>query len=427
MQAPSPLAPLRRLGLVDLLALGVNAVVGAGVFLMPGLLAEKLGPAAVVATLAAGLCAFVLALSTAEAASRFDDTGGPYLYAREAFGPGPGFLVGWVVSWTGLVAWAALLASFATALSFFLPAATGGWPRAVAILGLAGLLGLLNVLGIHRGALVSNLASVAKLGVLVVFLLAGLPAGELARFEPFAPHGFALLPEATLLMLYAYVGFENLIVPAGEMKAPRRHLPVALCAVMGTVLLLYLGVQIVSTATLPDLAGHANPVAEAARAFLGPAGGTLIGVGVLVSILGVNAASAIVAPRRFHAMASKGELPAWLARLHPERATPWAAIAFTYTLAAALALSGSFRQLAVVTVVSRLLQYAATCLAVLALRRRGPAPFRLPGGALLPVLGLAVCLGLATAAGRRELLAAALVVGSGLAVWWGFLRSRGDG
>ena len=173
-----------------------------------------------------------------------------------------------------------------------------------------------------------------------------------------------------MLLLYAYAGFETLVVPAGEMDNPQRNVPRALFIVMAVVTVVYMGIFGVAVGTFDGIAGHANPVAAASAIFMGPAGATLIAVGICLSVFGTNCGSALVNPRRFYAMAERGDLPPMLATTDPKTGAPRMAIGLTWLLACGLSLSGTFVELAVLGVVARFAQYIPTCLAVLVLRKR---------------------------------------------------------
>lgn len=424
--------PGRTLGTRDVLALGVNCVVGSGIFLLPGLAAARLGPASILAVVAAGVLACLVALCFAEAATRFRGSGGSYLYARAAFGDLVGFEVGWLSALAGVVAWGALAAGFAAAVSVLVPAAGREPARSLLVVGFVAFLGWTNLRGARPGARLSNLLTAVKLLTLVVFAAAGAFAVEAGAFRPFAPHGLDGLPAATLLVLYAYVGFENLVVPAGDMVAPERSLPVGIVVVMGTVTVLYAAVQAVVTGTLGAAAAGENAVARSAVDFLGAAGGAAVAAGVVVSILGVNAASSLILPRRVSALAEQGDLPAAFGRLHPRYGTPGVAVVAVHAAVALIAVSGSFAELAVLAVLGRLIQYVPTCLAVLVLRRRGPSPegaggrrvFRLPGGATLPALSVGLSVVLMLQATPLQLGAGAGAALAGLPVYWLARRSR---
>jgi amino acid transporter len=197
-----------------------------------------------------------------------------------------------------------------------------------------------------------------------------------------------------MLLLYAYAGFETLVVPAGEMDNPQQNVPKALFIVMAIVTVVYMGVFGVAVGTFDGIAGHANPVAAASAQFMGPIGGTLIAVGICLSVFGTNSGSALVNPRRFYAMAERGDLPAFLARVDPETGAPRAAIGTTWLLACALSLSGTFVELAVLGVLARFAQYIPTCIAVLVFRHRDTEPhdgFRIPGGPVIPLVTVVLC------------------------------------
>jgi amino acid transporter len=385
----------RSLGLGAVVALGINGVIGQGIFLLPGRAAGLMGPASLAGIGIAAVLCLLIALCFAEVGSRFSTTGGAYVYAREAFGDFVGFEVGWMTCCVAVISWAALANGFTLVLGSFVPAVTEGWLQKAVAVGLMVVLTLVNLRGAKQGAMVSTFFSVAKMAPLLVFIIAGAFAIDTANFQPFAPQGYGDLAETTLILLYAFVGFETLVVPAGEMDDPQRSVPRALIAVMAIVSVVYLAVLTVSIGTLPEIAGHPNPVAAAASRVLGPAGGTIVAIGIVISVFGTNSGAALVSPRRFFAMAERGDLPALFARVHPTSGVPVPALLLTLFLSSVLAITGSFVELAALGVLARFLQYIPTCFAVIVLRKRSPeahrAGFRLPLGPTLPLLTVALC------------------------------------
>jgi len=417
--------PLRRtLNLFDVAALGVNGVIGTGIFFLPGKVAAMLGPAAVVTFLISVVLCTLLILCFAELAGRFQATGGPMLYAEAAFGRTAGFVVGWLSWLTRVVAWAALVNGLYTAAISLIPAVQ---PLripvlTVTIVGLAGV----NVLGVAMGSRLTNVFTVAKMVPILVVIAVGLFRLRGDLFVPFAPHGFGELGPATLVILFAFVGFEVVSVPAGEMRDPTRSLPRALLLLMGIVTVTYLLLWAVCQGTLPGLAGAESPVADAATLLLGPVGGTMIAAGIFVSVLGVNSASALVSPRSLYALARDGMLPAFLARVHPRTQTPIPAIVVTSGLTLLLAANGSFVQLAVMSMVARMSQYYATCGALLRLRATRPdevSAFRAPGGTAVAVLAMVLCTWLLVESDPRDLMWGGVAIVAGLVLHLPFRRS----
>jgi amino acid transporter len=384
----------RSLGLATVVSLGINGVIGQGIFLLPGKAAGMMGPAAGLALLMGGVLCFLIALCFAEVATRFDSTGGAYVYTREAFGDFVGFEVGWMTCCVGIISWAALSNGFTLVLGHFIPSVAEGPTQAIVAVSVITLLTAVNWMGADRGAAVVKFFTLAKMIPLTLFIVVGVFFIEPAHFEPFAPHGTAPLAETTMLLLYAYAGFETLVVPAGEMSNPQKNVPKALFIVMAIVTVVYMGIFTVAVGTFGGIAGHANPVAAASANFMGPIGGTLIAVGICLSVFGTNSGSALVNPRRFYAMAERGDMPPFLATTDPKTGAPRAAIALTWVLACALSLSGTFVELAVLGVLARFAQYIPTCIAVLIFRRRDTGPtegFRIPGGPTIPLLTVALC------------------------------------
>lgn len=386
----------RSLGLGAVVALGINGVIGQGIFLLPGLAAGLLGPASLLSIVLGAVLCFLIALCFAEVGGRFSATGGAYVYAREAFGDFIGFEVGWMTCCVAVISWAALANGFTLVLGHFVPGVATGWAQPATAVGLMVVLTGVNLVGAKQGAAISTFFSVAKLVPMAIFVGVGVFAVDGGLYTPFAPMGYQPLAETTLLLLYAFVGFETLVVPAGEMANPQRAVPLALMIVMALVSVVYLAVLAISIGTLPEIAGHANPVAAAASNVLGPAGGTLVAVGICFSVFGTNSGAALVSPRRFYAMAERGDLPKILARVNPKTGVPVPAVITTMLLSAVLAATGSFAELAALGVIARFLQYIPTCLAVIALRRRdGDTPhpgFRLPGGAVIPIITVVLCI-----------------------------------
>jgi len=414
---PAP-EPLRRsLRLIDIAALGVNGVIGTGIFFLPGKVTAMMGPAALVAFLASAVLCSLLVLCFAEMASRYSTTGGPMLYAEAAFGKTAGFVVGWLSWLTRMVAWAALVNGLFTAAVTLVPALQTH-RVAVLVATIVSLAGV-NVIGVAFGSRVTNVITVAKLLPILVLIATGVFRIRPELFTPFAPNGFGELGPATLTILFAFVGFEVLTIPAGEMRDPTRSLPRALILVMSLVTATYLLLWAVCAGTLPGLAGAENPLADAAVVILGPVGGWMIAAGIFVSVLGVNSASALIAPRSLYALARDGLLPRFLATVHPRTQTPIPAIIVTSSLTLLLAISGNFVELAVMSIVARMAQYYATSGALIRLRASRPdmaPPFRAPAGGTVAVLSMLLCTWLLIESEPRHLLWGAVAIVVGLAL-----------
>ncbi|MEZ5484547.1 MAG: APC family permease [Lysobacteraceae bacterium] len=396
--------------------IAMNGVVGSGIYLLPASVTGLLGDAALWGILLAGLAMSLIVLCYAEASSYFDRPGAAYLYAREAFGDFIGFEVGWMTWLTRLASAAALVNGLALALVPLWPSAGEGWGRALVVtVSLVFFTGL-NIVGVRAAATTSALMMIGKLLPLLFFIVVGMAFADNVSVMSTDGVDGSRLGEAALLLLFAYAGFENLPAAAGEYRNPRRDLPVALVSMIVTVTLIYALVQIVAQGLLPDLPSSSAPLADAATVFAGAVGLLLLSIGALISIIGTTGDTILFGPRYLQAMAADGYGPALFARVHPRFRTPAWAVLLVGAASLALALSGSFVQLALLSVISRLLTYLATAASVLALRRRYPANaarFRLPGGPLLPLLAILVSLGLLAAATWMHLLAAgaALLIG----------------
>jgi len=412
---------------VEVLALSLNDVVGSGVYLLPAAAAAALaGSASLWGVALAGLAVLLIVLCFAEAASRFDEPGGAYVYAREAWGDLAGFEVGWMTFLTRVATLASLSAGFAQALSWAWPAAASGWGRAAAIAVPLLVLTAINVRGVKEGARASAFLLVAKLVPLAIFIGAGLFAVRWERVAAPARVDPAGLGEVALLLLFAYAGFENTAAPAGEYRDPKRDVPFALVTQIALVTAIYALVQLVALGTLPNLATSRTPLADAARLFLGGWGGGLLTAGAAASILGTAGNTVLSGPRYLYALARDGYGPAYLARLHPRYLTPAPAILLQTAVVLPLALTGSFAGLAALSVVARLASYISTAAAIPALRKKlpdTPATVRLPFGPAIPIAAVVVSAFLVASATSLDLAAGAGALVAGLAVY--ALRRKG--
>lgn len=424
MQPATRAGLVRGIGRGSMLALCINAVVGAGIFGLPSRVHDLLGPYALLAYLACGLLVTLVVLCFAEVGSRFDQTGGPYLYARKAFGPAVGFQVGWLFWLTRVTAFAALCNLMLDYLAHFWPWVATATGRVV-VAGLAtAAIALVNIRGVRAAAIIANVFTIGKLVPLVLFVAVGLFFVEPSNFAPQSPptpNGFSA---AMLLLVFAFTGFETATVPAGEVRDPRRTLPFAILGAMAVIVPLYVLIQVVSIGTLPELGASSTPLADAAGRFAGSLGAAVIVAGAVVSITGTLNGIVLAAPRLLYGMAEQGQLPTVFARTHPRFRTPWFAIVLTAACMLGLTLSGSFLAAVAMSTITRLLAYAATCVAVPVLRRRerngevAPALFRLRGGTGIMATALVVIAWLIAHASPLELRNVAIAMLCGAVLMW---------
>nr|WP_233433493.1 APC family permease [Lysobacter soli] len=412
---------MRAVSRWQIVGLSINDVVGSGIYLLPAAAAALLGPASLWAVLLAGLAVSLLVLCYAQAASYFDAPGGGYLYAREAFGPFIGFEVGWMLLLTRVATAAALANGLAEAVTHFWPAADAGWARVSIVSGSIALLVAINVVGVRAAANAGVLLAIGKLVPLALFVAIGVFFVDTSlAASSTAPLTARPLAEAALLLLFAYAGFENLPAAAGEYRNPRRDVPFALLTMIATVTFVYVSVQWVALGTLPDLAHSSTPLAEAASRFSGEGLALVMTVGASISILGTSSNTVLMAPRYLLALSQDGYGPRWLGAIHPRFRTPAVSIVLIGAVSLALALSGSFVQLALLSVVSRLCTYLGTAGSVLVLRHKHgdrEGALRLPGGPLIPIAAIVLSLALLASAQVANLIAAAIALVIGAVVY----------
>jgi len=411
---------VRAVGLLSLTAIAVNGMVGSGIFVLPAQVAKLLGPAGLSAYLAAGLAAGLIVLCFAEVGALFDRSGGPYLYAHRAFGDFVGFEIGWMMLLARLTAMAAISNAFSSYLGFFWPWAGQGVGRVIVIVGAIAALTVINYRGVQYGTWTVNLLTVSKLAPLLIFVVAGLFFLDPHRPPAWSIPQPAALRQASLLLIFAYGGFEFAVVPGEEVIRPRRNVPIALLTGIVFVAALYVLIQFVAQGTLPDLASSPTPLASASRAFLGPLGGILLTAGAVFSTTGTNSALMLVTPRILFAMAEAGQLPRVFARVHSRFRTPYVAILATALLGCACAMYNGFASLAAISAIARLLTYMSTSAALPVLRRKMPGAerwFMVPGGPIIPIAAVAISIWLLMGSTKAQISISGGTLAAGAVVY----------
>ncbi len=407
---------IRTVGLGGLIAMCINAVVGSGVFLLPSESYKLLGAFSLWAPLLFAVPVFILVLCFAEAASHFTEPGGAYLYAKTAFGDFIGFETGWMNWIARVTSLASLSNGFVLAMALFYPGLKTGAPRGMVIFVTILALAVIHFLGVRYGAASIYIFTFGKLVPLVGFIILSLAVWKTNPIPASLtlPGPGTQWIDAALFMLFAYAGFENLGVPAGEFKNPRRDLPLALLSGIAAIAAMYVLVQLGAMSALPDLSQTDTPIAAAASAIIGPIGGIIVTIGALLSMAGTNSGTMLEGSRMLYALSLDRRMGP-ISYVHPKFRTPSVAIGIHAVVALAFALSGSFRQLALLSAVARLATYLATSLAVPRLRKLNEG-FRTPG-LIVPILGTVVGLAFVAALDRWKLLAGAIALTVGAVVY----------
>ncbi len=422
---------VRAIGTWGLAASIVNVTVGGGIFRLPASpdVTGRLGAAAPLAYIACAIVMGLIVLCIAEAGSRISLTGGPYAYVEMTFGRYIGFLVGVMLWLIGATAIPGVAGLFADAAARLVPALDSTAGRAFFLAVMFSAVTIVNVLGVKQGTRLNSVLTVAKLAPLLLLVVAGLFAVDAQNLTWTHVPAAGDLSRASVILIFAFAGVETALVPSGEVRDTARTVPRAVFLAMGLITVLYIGVQVVAQGVLGSaLVGDATPLVTAAGKVFGPWGVVLLSTGFMISAFGYLSGMMLAVPRALFAFARDGILPRQLASVHPRYHTPWIAIIAQSSIAWVLAVTNKFEALAIIANVSAALVYLGCAAAAWKLRRLPPiaGAFRVPGGAVVPLLAAVAILFLLASVTIREwsVLATVVVVAS---VLYAVARTRTQG
>ena len=412
----------RDIGIYGASLLVLNGLIGAGIFALPGAVASFTGLWSPWLFLVVGFLFLSVVLTFAELASYYDDSGGPILYALHAFGPVAGFSTGWLLFVSRMSAYAANSTVMATYIGALEPWFADGIGRALVIVGMTTGLVWSNVIGVKDGVRTMAVLTVLKLAPLLLLVLAGLGEVTGATLLPAGTIFMDNLGKASLLLIYAYVGFETLAVTAAETKNPRQSLPSALVRTVITIGVLYFLVVLVYVAIIPAEDYATSTLVDVGRHLAGPVGAVGITIAAVFSIAGNCSQSMLQGPRLLFSLAERKMLPQVFARVNARYSTPAVAIVATGLLGMGLALSGTFVQLAIASSLARLIAFMLCIAALPAVRNQASEEtrrhaYRLVGGYTIPIIGMAICFWLMLQTTRDNWIAVGLLLGAGVLLY----------
>lgn len=416
------MALVRVIGRAAMSGLVINYIVGSSIFGLPSELSRLLGHASPLAMIVGAMAMVIIMACAVEVGSQFSESGGFYLYVRRAFGPFAGLQVAWfwLLAMAGGVAASANL--FIAYLGGIVPGMAQGWRRGLTMAVLIAVPTAFNYVGVRSGARLSSVLAVAKLLPLGLLILLGLgrlgAAPELIQASDITAPGWAAWLTAMLFVMVAYGGWEDALVPMGEVKEPRSTMPFSLAAGLLAAVVVYTLLQFVTIATI-GLTPTDRPLALVAAVLIGGAGAVFVAVAAMLSTYGYISAALLSAPRLPYSLAVEGDCPPFLAALHPRFHTPARATLLFALVVWTLAVSGTFLWVLALAAASMMIIYGGVCAALIRLRRLQPAAdaLRVPFGRVLAAIGIAICVRLVLQLDLRQALLMLLTASIATANW----------
>tara|TARA_R110002049_G_scaffold293156_4_gene478032 strand:- start:13320 stop:14621 length:1302 start_codon:yes stop_codon:yes gene_type:complete len=406
----------RTVGTLGLSANIVNIIVGAGIFVLPAIIAGKMGTSSIISYIFCGILIALVVLCFAEAGTKVNNTGGPYTYIETAFGNYAGFLSGILAIGSNMIASAAVAIALLNILATIHPFFELAWARIGFLFILYSILAIINILGIKQGMRLVKINTLLKLSPLLILVIIGWKDVSIANLNIESFPSINELGESSLILFFAFLGCETGLIVGGEIKNPKRTIPRSIFISIGLVVLLYIGIQIVSQGVLGnELVNYkASPLAETAKVILGPFGYILITIGAAISMFGVISGDLLNTPRVLFALSRDKVIPVKkLSSIHKKFTTPHIAIIVYSVITYIIAITGSFEQLIIVATSSILLLYLGVALSVIKLRKSQksePGEFKIPGGLTVPILSILIILYFLSHLSTNEMVSAVLFI-----------------
>ncbi len=414
----------------DLVLLLVNNTIGAGIFGLPSKIFSLSGIYSLLALLVCAVVIFVLIFIFAEVASRFNKTGGPYLYILTTFGKIPAFIIGWLILITRIAAFAALINLLVTYLSYFYPFLLQQSYRFSIIIIVTFILTWVNYRGVKNSTTLNNTFAIAKVLPLLVFVIVGLffINPELIDVNQ-KPPSLSNFSSAVLIFTFAFTGFESIVVNSGEFENSKKNIPFALIVSISFVAIFYGLIQFVSIGTLPELASSVTPITDSVQVFMGHPGAVLITVGAVISLMGTLNAVMLVGSRLPYAFSIKQQFPFLFSKLHKKYQSPVYSLLFFSIAGLAASLTGSFIYAISINVISKVLIFIMVSAAMIKLRKMDKVEtnyFKLPFGYSFAIVGILASVWLLSSSKLTELRDVFITVFVGLILLgvYKFISSR---
>ncbi|MEN6521203.1 MAG: amino acid permease [Armatimonadota bacterium] len=403
----SPPRLSRILSLLDAVAIGLGAMIGAGIFVVISVAVNVAGGGVIISFAIGTIAAIFPALSTARLAAAYPVSGATSFYAAHLLGRPYGFVAGWIFIFATISADAAVVLAFGSYLHFLIP----DIPLRATSITFAVIVTTINYFGIRLSANVIDILVIVKLAVLLFFIAVGAFFFRVERVFPMMLHGVMGAIEGAAIVFFAYAGFARIAVIGEEVRDPIRTIPKAILLALGTATILYLTVALVALGLLGvrGLAGASAPLSAAIRKTPLDIGPYIISIGALTSIFTVFLTDMLGVSRMFFALARSRELPDWLSHVHEKYGTPHLAILLNGALVAVLALIANLHSVVKVASFGMLAYYGLTCLAALRLPSTGGRYHR-----ACDVAGIISCFALASFLSLHVILLGLLVIAFGI-------------
>ena len=405
----------------DFVLLLINGTIGSGIFGLPSKIFAQSGSYSIIALIVCAAISLIIILNFAEVASRFDKTGGPYLYTLKAFGRFPAYIIGWLILVSRLATYAALINLFVSYLSYFHPAFKESAYRIGSIILITMLLTMVNYRGAKNSARLSNFLAIAKVSALLLFIVVGLffINPDLINFKQ-SPPGFTAFSSSVLLLIFAFSGFESILVNTGELKDPRKNIPFALIFSILFIAIIYILIQVVCVGTLPGLATSDKPLTDAAQLYMGPVGAIIITTGAIISIGGTLHAIMFIGSRVPFALSEAKQFPGLFSHLHQKFHTPVYSLLTFSAISILVSVTGSFIYAVSISVITKILQFLVVCIVLIKLRMANPSAteyYKLPYGPAFAVIGIITSLWLLSSSKANEFRDVLLTIVIGIGVY----------